>query len=72
MIILLVLQVQVTIGRVMIFSLVDVTPGGLATLQVERAVFCPVVPMLLADVAKTFHLHELNVLLADFLSTVVF
>ena len=35
LIILSVLQVQMIVGRVMIFSLIDGTPGGLAILHVE-------------------------------------
>ena len=72
MIILSVLQVQMAVDYVMIFSFVDCTPGCLAVLHVERAIFCRVVLVLLANVAKTFGLHESNVLSVVFLSTVVF
>ena len=72
LIILSVFQVQMTADRVMIFSLADGTPGGLAILRVERVVFCRVISMLLENVAKTFSLHKSNVLSTDFLSTVVF
>ena len=58
--------------RVVIFSFVDCTPRCLDVLHVERAVFCRVVPMLLANVAKIFCLYELNVMSAVFLLTVVF
>ena len=61
-----------TFSRVMIFSLVDGTPGGLAILHVEQAIFRRVISVLLENVAKIFVLYESNVLSAVFLSTVVF
>ena len=72
MIILSVLEIQMVVGHVMIFSFIDCTPRCLAILHVEWAIFCQVVCMLLENVAKKFSLHELNVLLADVLSTFVF
>ena len=57
---------------IMIFGFVDYTSGCLVVLHVERVVFCRVVPVLLANVAKIFGLHELNVLSTVFLSTIVF
>ena len=60
------------VDRVMIFSFADCTPRCLVVLHVEWAIFCLVVSMLLENVAKTFSLHESNVLLVDFLSTGVF
>ena len=67
-----VLEVQMAVGRVMIFSFTDCTPRFLAVLYVEWEIFCRVVTMLLENVVKTFRLHESNVLSAVFLSTVVF
>ena len=55
------------VGRIVIFGFTDCTPGCLAILHVERVVFFRVVPMLLENVAKIFHLLESNVL-----STIVF
>ena len=72
MIILSVLQVQMAVGCVMIFSFAECTPICLAILHVEQEIFCRVVSMLLENVVKTFFLHELNVLSAIFLSTIVF
>ena len=60
------------VDYVMIFSFADCTPGCLDIIHVERAIFCRVVPVLLENVAKTFCLHESNVLSVVFLSTVVF
>ena len=60
------------VGCVIIFSFIDCTPGCLVVLHVEWAIFCRVIPMLLENVAKTFCLHESNVLSAVFLSTIVF
>ena len=71
-IILLVLDIQMAVGRVMIFSFADCIPRILVVIHVEREIFCQVVPLLLEDVTKTFHIHESNVLSADFLLTVVF
>ena len=71
-VVLLVLQVQLTVDRVMTFGLVDGTAGGLAVLHVEREIFCRVISMLLENVAKKFSLHESNVRSADFLSIGVF
>ena len=61
-----------TVGHVMIFSLVDGTPGGLAVLHVERAIFHRVIPVLLENVIKRLGLYESNVLSVVFLSTVIF
>ena len=67
-----VLEVQMAVGRVMIFSFADCTPICLAILHVEWAIFCGMLSMLLADVVKTFYLHKSNILSADILSAVVF
>ena len=72
LIVLSVLQVQLIVGRVMTFGLADGTLGGLSILHVEWEIFHRVIPMLLANVAKRLGLYELNVLLAVFLSTVIF
>ena len=72
LIILSVLQVQMAVGRIVIFGFIDCTPGCLFILHVEWVVFFGVVPMLLANVAKIFCLHESNVLSAVFLSIVIF
>ena len=72
MIILSVLQVQMVVSYVMIFSFIDCTPRCLAIIHVEREIFCPVVSMLLENVAKTFSLHESNILSTDVLAIVVF
>ena len=72
MIILSVLQVEMVVNCVMIFSFADCTPRCLYVLHVEQAIFCRVLSMLLANVAKTFCLHESNVLSAVLLSTIVF
>ena len=72
MVILSVLQVQMAVGCIMIFGFTDYTPGCLAILHVEWAVFCQVVPVFLANVTKIFRLHESNVLSAIFLLTVIF
>ena len=61
-----------TVGRVMIFGFADCTPGCLAVLHVEWAIFCRVIPMHLENVTKRFGLHESNILSAVFLSTIVF
>ena len=60
------------VNYVMIFSFTDCTPRCLVVLHVEQTIFCRVVSMLLANVAKTFRLHESNVFSSIFLSIVVF
>ena len=72
MIILSILEIQMEVDSVMIFSFTYCTPICLIVLHVERAIFCRVVSILLENVAKTFSLHESNVLSADVLATVVF
>ena len=72
LIVLSVLQVQLTVSRVMNFGLIDGTLGGLAVLHVEQEIFRRVIPVLLANVAKRLGLYKSNVLLAIFLSTVIF
>ena len=72
MIILSVLEIQMSVDHFMIFSFTHCTPRSLAVLHVEQVIFCRVVSMLLENVAKTFSLHESNILSADVLSTVVF
>ena len=72
MIILSVLQVQMAVGCVMIFSFTDCTPRCLVIIHVEWAIFYPVVSMILENVTKTFVLYESNLLSTNFLSIVVF
>ena len=72
LIVLSVLEVQLTVDRVMIFSLADDTPGSLAILHVERAFFRRVISVFLENVTKGLGLYESNVLSAIFLSTVIF
>ena len=56
----------------MTFGLADGTPGSLVVLHVKRVVFCGVIFVFLANVAKGLGLYESNVLSAIFLSTVIF
>ena len=67
MIILSILEIQMAVGSVMIFSFTNCTPWWFSIIHIEWAIFCRVVSMLLENVAKTFSLHESNVL-----STIVF
>ena len=72
LIVLSVLQVQLTIGRVMNFGLADGTPGGLAVLHVVQEIFRRVISVLLANFSKGLGLYKSNVLSAVLLSTVIF
>ena len=72
MVVLLVLQVQMAVDCVMIFSFTDCTPRCLAILHVEWEIFHRVISVFLENVAKGLGLYELNVLSAIFLSTVIF
>ena len=72
LIVLSVLQVQLTVDHVMNFGLVDGTPKGLAILHVEWAIFRQVISVLLENVTKQLHLYELNIPLAVILSTFIF
>ena len=72
LIVLSVLQVQLTVGCVMTFGLADGTLGGLAVLHVEWEIFHRVISMLLENVTKGLGLYKSNVLSAVILSTVIF
>ena len=56
----------------MTFGFADGAPGSLVVLHVKRTVFCGVISVFLANVAKGFDLYKSNVLSAIFLSTVIF
>ena len=52
LIVLSVLEVQLTVDHVMTFGLTDGMPGSLVVIHVERAIFNQVIPVLLENVAK--------------------
>ena len=72
LVVLSILQVQLTVGRVVDFCFADGTPGGISILHVVWTVSCRMVSTFLADVAKRFSLHKTDILSALLLSTSIF
>ena len=56
----------------MTFGFTDGAPGSLVVLHVKWVVFCRMISMFLANVAKELGLYKENILSAIFLSTVIF
>ena len=72
LIVLSVLEVQLTVGRVMTFGLADGTPRSLVVLHVEQAIFHRVISVFLENVTKGLGLYKSDVLSSIFLLTVIF
>ena len=72
MIALSILQVPMVVSYCMDFYFANCAPGSFSILHVEWTIFCCVQPMFLANITKEFCFHKADILLADFLSTIVF